>query len=211
VVCPICNKRKAKRQCPARADSICTICCGTEREVTIDCPSDCAHLVASRQNDLTRLEIDWDKLPFAEVKFNRGFAEQNSALIYDLDHAICKFAAGYRELVDSDVLAALRTLAETYRTQSSGIIYEKPIDYRLQRELYESLKEAIAVFKKDMAERMGITTVRDSDVRDALIFLTQLCAIHENGRPKGRAYLDLIRAQFPKEEFQRSSSNIVLL
>ena len=56
-----------------------------------------------------------------------------------------------------------------------------------------------------------MTTVRDSDVRDALIFLTQLCAIHENGREKGRAYLDLIRSQFPKEEFQKSASNIVLL
>ena len=57
---------------------------------------------------------------------------------------------------------------------------------------------------------MGMTTVRDSDVRDALIFLTQLCAVHENGRPKGRAYLDLIRQQFPKEEFQKTGSNIRL-
>ena len=56
-----------------------------------------------------------------------------------------------------------------------------------------------------------MTTVRDSDVRDALIFLTQLCAIHENGRAKGRAYLDLIRSQFPKEDSEKSSSNLVLL
>ncbi len=48
-----------------------------------------------------------------------------------------------------------------------------------------------------------MTTVRDSDIRDALIFLTQLAAVHENGRPKGRAYLDLIRQQFPKEEFEK--------
>ena len=48
-----------------------------------------------------------------------------------------------------------------------------------------------------------MTTVRDSDIRDSLIFLTQLAAVHENGRPKGRAYLDLIRRQFPKEEFQK--------
>ena len=56
-----------------------------------------------------------------------------------------------------------------------------------------------------------MTTVRDSEVRDALIFLTQLCAVHDNGRPKGRAYLDLIRQQFPKEEFQKAGSSIVLL
>ena len=211
MICPICNKRKAKRSCPARSESICSICCGTEREVTIDCPSDCVHLAASRQNDLNRMEIDWSKLPFAEVKFNREFAATHGTLLFHLDHAICKFAAEHREVVDADVLTALQTLAETYRTQTSGIIYEKPLDYLLQRELYESLKAAIAEFRKDDAQRAGMTTVRDSDVRDALIFLAQLSAIHENGRPKGRAYLDLIRSQFPKEEFQKAGSNIVLL
>jgi len=59
--------------------------------------------------------------------------------------------------------------------------------------------------------RMDMTTLRDSDIRDALIFLTQLCAAHMNGRLKGRAYLDLIRHQFPEEEFQKSASNILLL
>ena len=211
MICPICNKRRAKRQCPARSESICSICCGTEREVTIDCPSDCVHLVASRQNDLSRMEIDWEKLPFPESKFDRQFAATQGDLLFHLDLAICKFAAGHRELVDTDVLTSLRTLAETYRTQTSGIIYEKPLDYFLQRELYESLKTAIAEFRKDEAQRAGMTTLRDSEVRDALIFLTQLCAIHENGRAKGRAYLNLIRSQFPKEEFQKPASNIVLL
>jgi hypothetical protein len=179
--------------------------------VTIDCPSDCLHLVASREYDLTRLEYDWAKVPFAEVKFQRSFAEQHERLLIEIDYAICRFTADHREAVDTDALAALQTLAETYRTQASGIIYEKPLDYPLQRALYESLKAAIADFRKVEADRVGMTTVRDSNVRDALIFLTQLCAVHENGRPKGRAYLDLIRQQFPKEAFQKTGSNIVLL
>lgn len=211
MACPICNKRKPKRFCPARAESICSICCGTEREVSIDCPSDCMHLVASRQYDMTRLEIDWEKVPFAEIKFGRSFAETHEQLLIQIDYAICKFAADHREVVDTDVLVALQTLAETYRTQASGIIYEKPLDYALQRELYDALKVSIAEFRKNEAQRVGMTTIRDSDVRDVLIFLTQLCAVHENGRPKGRAYLDLIRRQFPKEEFQKATSNIVLL
>jgi hypothetical protein len=211
LVCPICNKRKPKRLCPARAESICSICCGTEREVTIDCPSDCVHLVASREYDRTRLEIDWGKVPFAEAKFTRSFAETHGPLLAQLDYAVCQFAADHREVVDADVLAALQTLAETYRTQSSGIIYEKPLDYPLQRGLYEDLKVSITDFRKDEAQRVGMTTLRDSDIRDALIFLTQLCAMHANGRPKGRAYLDLIRSEFPKEEFQKAGSNILLL
>jgi len=169
------------------------------------------HLAASREYDRTRLEIDWDKVPFGEAKFNRSFAQTHGPLLAQLDYAVCQFASDHREVVDTDVLAALQTLAETYRTQSSGIIYEKPLDYLLQRELYASLKAAITDFREKESQRVGMTTVRDSDVRDALIFLTQLCAVHMNGRPKGRAYLDLIRQQFPKEEFQKAASNIVLL
>ena len=208
--CPICNERKAKRYCPARSDTICTICCGTEREVTIDCPSDCAYLMESRKNDLSRLAIDWSKVPFPESKFDRRFAQANGQLLYFIDRAVVRFAAENRATVDADVLAALRNLAESYRTQASGIIYEKPMDYPLQRALYEMLKAAIVEFREKEAQRLGMATVRDSDVRDSLIFLAQLAAVHENGRPKGRAYLDLIRQQFPAEEFQKTTSSIVL-
>ena len=33
--CPICEKRKASRFCPAKAEKICAVCCGTEREVYV--------------------------------------------------------------------------------------------------------------------------------------------------------------------------------
>jgi hypothetical protein len=211
LTCPICNERKARRSCPARAETICTVCCGTEREVTIDCPHDCVYLMESRKIELERMQIDWSKVPFAESKFDRQFAITNGHLLNFIDHAVCKFGVENPATVDTDIVAVLQTLAESYRTQASGIFYEKPIDYALQRALYESIKTAITEFRKKETERAGMTTVRDSDVRDSLIFLTQLAAVHENGRPKGRAYLDLIRRQFPKEEFQKPASNIVLL
>jgi len=113
-------------------------------------------------------------------------------------------------VVDSDALVAVSALAETYRTLASGIYYENPPMLPLQREIYESLKSALADFKKNEAQRTGMTTTRDGDIRDALIFLAQLGAARTNGRPKGRAFLDLLRTQFPAEEFRKSASSIVL-
>jgi len=211
LTCPICNKRKAKRSCPARAETICSVCCGTERQVTIDCPSDCTYLVESRKNDMARLEIDWSKVPFPESKFDRRFAQANGPLLFHIDLAICKFAAEHRATVDTDVVAVLKNLAESYRTQASGIIYEKPLDYALHRALDDALKAAITEFREKEAQRVGMTTVRDGDIRDSLIFLTQLAAVHENSRPKGRAYLDLIRQQFPKEQFEKSTASGLVL
>jgi hypothetical protein len=209
--CPICNIRKAKRFCPARGENICSVCCGTEREVTIDCPSDCPYLVASREYDRGRLQVDWSKIPFADVKINFEFAQSHLTLLSVLFASIWEYAKEHRQVVDTDAIAALEALAQTYRTLSSGIYYEKPPDYLYQRGLYQALKEALKEFKERETQRLGLATTRDSEIRDALIFLTQFGAAHQNGRPKGRAFLDLVRAQVGPEGSAHPESNIVLL
>jgi hypothetical protein len=211
LVCPICQKRKAKRFCPAKATNICSVCCGTEREVTIDCPSDCPYLVASRQHDSARRETDWSNVPFSETRIESAFVVDHQNLLAALSYAICRYARDNRRLVDTDVVAALQALAEAYRTLSSGIYYEKAPAYALQRGLYDALKAALENFKKLEAQRVGATSLRDGEVRDALIFLTQLGATRSNKRPQGRAYLDFLRMQFKFEELAKPASNVVLL
>lgn len=211
LTCPICEKRPPKRFCPAKGEVICSVCCGTEREVTIDCPPDCSYLMASRQYDQERREPDWSKVPFAETKILPAFVAEQQELLLALSYSLCAIARDNRLVRDSDVLAALEALAETYRTLSSGIYYERPPDYRVQREVYDALKGAIDEFRKRLNQKTGTTAVRDSDIRDALIFMTQLGTTRANGRPKGRAFLDFLRAQFKPEEFAKAPSNIVLL
>lgn len=205
LACPICEKRKAKRFCPARIESICSVCCGTEREVTIDCPSDCGYLVESRKHDLDRREIDWSNVPFADTRIPSSFVARQQRLILALGYAVCLNARNNAALVDSDVIAGLQSLAEAYQTLSSGIYYEKPPEYILQRGVYDALKTAIEDYKKKESQDTGLATVRDSEIRDALIFLAQLGATRSNGRPKGRSYLDLLRSQFKSDELKNSS------
>jgi hypothetical protein len=211
VPCPICQHRKAKRFCPAKGENICSICCGTEREVTLDCPSDCAYLVASRRYELEHREIDWSKVPFADTKIPTAFVAAHQKLMLALSYAVCVYARDNRTLVDSDVVASLASLAESYRTLSTGIYYEKPPDYVLQRELYERLKAAVEDFRKSTAEGAAVNGIRDSELRDALIFLTQLGSTRANGRAKGRAFLDFLRGQFKPEEFSKPAANLLVI
>ncbi len=209
--CPICEKRPPKRFCPAKGEIICAVCCGTEREVSIDCPPDCRYLVASRQHDLGRQEIDKSKIPFPDAKIPASFVVEHQSLLLALSYSLCASARDNRMVVDADVLAALQALAETYRTLTGGIYYEKPPEFRAHREIYDALKLAIEEFKKRAAQQAAVGAIRDSDVRDSLIFLSQLGATRANCRPKGRAYLDFLRAQFKPEEFSKPAQNIVLL
>ncbi len=211
MACPICQKRKAKRFCPAKAETICAVCCGTEREVTIDCPSDCPHLKESRRQEAERREIDWSKMPFRDTKVPSSFVAAHEKLLLALSYSICLAARDNPRLVDADVGAGLELLVETYRTLSSGIYYEKPPAYALQRAVYDGLKAAIDEHRKQEAQEAGLSATRDGEIRDGLIFLAQLGATRANGRPKGRAYIDFLRTQFKSEELTRPASNIVLL
>ena len=211
MACPICQKRKAKRFCPAKAEMICSVCCGTEREVTIDCPSDCPYLVASREYDQSRRVYDPSKLPFPDSRIPASFGGDHGLLLAALNQTICAYARENRALVDSDVIASVQALAETYKTLTSGIYYEKAPEYALQHGLYEELKAAIDEFRQQEAQRTGLSSTRDSDVRDALIFFAQLGASRANDRPKGRAFLDLLRTQLPAEESSKPASNILIV
>jgi hypothetical protein len=167
--------------------------------------------MACRAYDEGRRQLDWSKVPFPDVEMSWEFAESHTPLLMALLAPIWRYAQEHRQVVDSDAIAALQALAETYRTLSSGLYYEKPPDYLYRRELYQELKAGLEEFKRAETQRLGLATVRDSEIRDALIFLTQLGATHENGRPKSRAFLDVIRDQFGPEAFARPASNIVLL
>lgn len=155
--------------------------------------------------------MDWSKAPFPESKIPASFVAAHEKLILALSYAACVYARDHRPLVDSDVVASLASLAETYRTLSSGLYYEKPPEYLLQRELYERLKAAIEEFKKDQAREPQLAGARANEIRDTLIFLAQLGSARANGRPQGRAYLDFLRAQFKSEAFSSPATNLVVL
>ncbi len=209
--CPLCEQRKPRRFCPARGENICSICCGTEREVTIDCPADCIHLIESRRHETRRPLREPAEIPFGEVHVPSSFVDAHGQLILALSYAVCAYARDRRELADVETIAALQSLAESYRTRANGIYYEKPPGAALERGLYDALKEAIEEFKKSEERRAGFSGLRDSEIRDGLILLTQIGARRTNGRPRGRAYLGLLRSQFKREEFARSARSAIVI
>jgi len=170
--------------------------------------------MASREHDYQRHEGDRLELPFPEAKTTAAFVAAHEDLLLDLSYAICLFARDNSALVDSDVITVLKSLAEAYRTLASGIVYENPPDYRIQRELYEVVRSSIEEYKRGERGKMVVASVRNirnGEICDALMLLTQLGTFRSNGRPKGRAYLDFLRTYFRPEAFSKSASNIVLL
>lgn len=210
MACPICNTRKGKRFCPAKVESICSICCGTEREVSIDCPTDCSFLMESRDYDFRRRTLDRNQLPFSDTVIPDSFLAENERLLTALSYAICRSAQDQPRLVDSDVIASTRALAETHHTLQSGLYYEQRPTAALQRDLYGRLELSLKTFQEDETQEHGIVRNRTRDFEQILIFLTQLGTVRSNGRSKSRAFLDFLRANFKGQDLRPRASSIIL-
>jgi hypothetical protein len=211
VSCPICEKRKAARFCPAMGEKICAVCCGTEREVTIDCPSDCSYLVAAhRYEDEHRRSLRPDT-PLLDEKIPPDIVHTHQQLMVAVAFSIAKFCTVHPDAVDTDVLTAIQSLAQTYKTLSSGIIYEKPPNAPLPRELYATLTAFLSEVKKQQAERAGSVVLKDSEVFYLLVFLCRMGLLRSNGRPRSRRFIEFLRGQFPQSpELQREESRIIV-
>ena len=98
--CVICEIRKEKRFCPAVHGRICPQCCGEQREVTLDCPSDCPYLQQAREHEKPRPadQIDPAGL-FLQIELPDQFMYEKEHLLMGLTYALAKAAR--------DILAAL--------------------------------------------------------------------------------------------------------
>jgi hypothetical protein len=211
VSCPICEKRKGARFCPAKGETICAVCCGTGREVTIDCAPDCPHLLAAHRYEDEHSRSLPPETPLLDVNLPSDVIHTHQQLMAALAFTIAKFCAAQPSATDSDVLAGVQAFAETYKTLRSGIYYEKPPDAHLPRELYAALTAFIAEVKRHQTERSNSSTITDSDIFALLVFLYRMGLRRTNGRPRSRRYIEFLRSQFPEApELKREESRIIV-
>jgi hypothetical protein len=199
-ICPICNKRRAERYCPAKGEKICAIDCGIEREVTIDCPSDCAYLVAAHRWEQGHPKpLAEGDVPFPDVSFPPDLIHTRQAALSGLGYTVILYAADQRSLDDSDVFAAVQAMAETRRTLLSGIYYEKPPEIPVSAGLYTAIAKFIEDEKKHSADHPEFPALKDTEIFQLLVFFLRFGRLRSNGRPLTRAFLEFLRSQFPVE------------
>jgi hypothetical protein len=215
--CAICEIRKEKRFCPAVHGRICPQCCGEQREVTLDCPSECPYLQQAREHEKPRSadQIDHAGL-FLQIEVSDQFMYEKEHLLMGLTYALAKAARADRSLHDQDLISALSMLATSYeRRINSGLHYEQRLTSDSQRHAAAEVETMVKEYRDAEQKHTGHSTLRDSDVLKALVFLSRLAHGRTSGRPKSRAFVEFLFAQFPEKESavvtpQESGSRIIL-
>jgi len=200
--CAICEKRKEKRFCPAVHGRICPQCCGENREITLDCPSDCVYLQQARQHERPRSLQDLDQAAlFHLVEIGEQLLYEHQHLLLGINYALVKSARADRALVDDDLIAALTASARTYETLvNSGLHYETPMASIARKSVAAEIQNMIKEFREAELKHTGSARLRDSEVLTALVFLIRMAYTRTSGRPKSRAFIDFLGAQFPEKE-----------
>jgi hypothetical protein len=193
MVCAICQTRRVRRHCPGVHGDICSICCGTEREVTVSCPLDCEYLRDARKHEKAAAPLDAEQLPNRDIRVSEELIEKNQELLEFLSHTLATAALDTPGAVDSDLRDALAALIRTYRTLQTGIYYQTVPENALAAKIFRTVEDGVREFRQQETKRLGMSMTRDADLLGLLVFLERLELDRNNGRPRGRAFLDLIR------------------
>ena len=196
--CKICNTRKPRRYCPGVGGDICSICCGSEREVTVNCPLDCPYLVEARGHEKAP-PVPAEQIPNQDVRISEEFLRDHEPLLIFLGAKLLEASLETAGVVDSDVQEALESLIRTYRTLESGLYYETRPNNLLAAGIHQNIQDAVQELRKELGEK-GSTPLRDSEILGVLVFLERVGLHQRNGRPRGRAFIDYLRGYFPQKQ-----------
>jgi hypothetical protein len=190
---------------------ICAPCCGAEREVTVDCPLDCEYLRESRKHDKPQPPLG--DLPNRDIHVTEEFLEEHRGLLTFVSGAVLRAASETPGVVDFDVREALEALIRTYRTLQSGVYYDSLPSNPLAGAIYSAVRMAGDEYRKQEQQHLGMSRTRDTDVLGLLVFLQHFELASNNGRRRGRAFLEMLHGVYAgavAAEEPRKVSSLVL-
>ncbi len=174
---------------------ICTICCATEREHTVDCTLDCVYLRDAHDHE-KRPDIPDSEIPNTDIRVTEAFLRRNEPLFVFLGAAIDGAASKSTSITDHDAREALDGLVRTWRTLETGLYYESRSTNPYATAIFEAVKQAVEDVRRRVQEETGMAGIRDADVLGVLAFLQRLEYRNNNGRAKSKSFLEFLHRSF---------------
>jgi hypothetical protein len=209
ILCKRCGQRRARRACPALQAYICSICCGTEREVSLSCPLECEYLQEAHRREKA-VPVDPKDMVEPDVEVSEEFLRKHEELLLFAVYSLVQASLRTPGAVDTDALAALDALIKTHRTTESGLIYETRAENSIAAAVQRAFSDSLADYQKVRAEREGLVQLRDKEILGILIFLRRFGRQNLNGRPRGRMFIDVLRHMTPEQGIDERAPSIII-
>lgn len=175
----------------------------------MDCPLDCEFLLEARRHEKP---VEPGEIPNRDIQVSEKLFQENEDLLAFLSTTILRIASETPGVIDYDVRESLDSLIRTYRTLQSGVYYESRPVNPLAAQIYVVLQQAVAEYRQAEHQQLGMTKTRDAAVLGMLVFLQHFELHQNNGRRRGRAFIDALRRFYsggPEPEPAPASSLIL--
>ena len=165
--------------------------------MTVDCPLDCPHLRDARKHDRP-VPLAEEQIPNREIRVSEEFLEQHEALP-------CRHGPSPGECrADHPGRRGLRPAGGSSRpdphpshARQRTVLRERAGERRGCQHLPSRCKAELQAFRREETERLGLARTRDADVLAILVFFERLELDRNNGRRRGRAFLDFLAGDLP--------------
>jgi len=199
--CVKCNKRKAKRHCPALRESICNLCCGLHRQKEIHCPPSCSFLVKHKPyQDKRTLEKKHATHPSPPPSGEDILSDERLAwLAFNIEVPIGRMAEKDSSMTDGDALLALDYVRSKLEKESSLLIMTENTvapKSELGEAIFQSVEQC-RYEKKIIIPGEFHTYKRDEKIKclDRVIFAAKQFS---GDNMEGRGYLQQLIDRFSK-------------
>lgn len=207
-LCRICHTRRPKRYCPGVEGDICSLCCGDQREVNISCPLECQYLREARLHERP-VAFNRDALPNRDIRVSENFLKEHDELVLFCLYTLAEAALRTPGAVDTDILTAAEALIRTHRTAESGLVYETRPDDQVAASVQDYFERSLADFQKQRSTKEGLSPFRNTEILGCLVFAQRYASTQQNGRPRGRAFIDLVRNRLNMPKTQSTANLLV--
>jgi len=144
-----------------------------------------------------------------DIRVTEEFIRDHEELLLFCMVSLVHAALRTDSATDADALEALEALIKTYRTAEAGLLYEtRPVN-AIAATLQRAFADSIADYQKVRAERESLS-FRNAEILGVLVFLRRMGQQNQNGRPRGRMYLDLLRQMTPATAGDERAPGIIV-
>ena len=146
----------------------------------------------------------------SDIAVSEELLSEHEELLLFCIYALVQAAVRTSGAIDNDVIAALEAVIQTHRTMSSGLFYETKPENMVASAVQRSFAASLADYQKLRSEREPLSPVRDSTVLAILVFLHRIGQQNQNGRPRGRMFVDLLRQMTPEASVEERAPSIII-
>jgi len=177
--------------------------------VSLSCPLDCEYLHEGHRHEKP-LSLPAEQVSNKDIVVSEDFVRTHEELLLFCVYSLVQAAIRTSGAIDADVMSALEALIQTHRTLESGLVYETRPENSVAAAVQRAFTASLNEYQKERSEREGLFQVRNSELLKVFVFLHRIGQQSQNGRPRGRMFLDLLRQMTPDRGVEEHAQSIIL-